>query len=212
MPELDSLRWLADTQIVFILIAAGTLLILVEVASPGGWIPGIAGAILLGIAGMALLNLSFSWVGLGLIGVGLALFLFEFTGGSDYGSFGAAGIISFTIGGLLLFDDRTILGFGVFGGTVAFMCASLVGIWYFARKARNIHSPSRDSQIVGQVGTVRADLDPTGSVQVANELWTAESDSGEPIRSGERVMVTEVDGLTLKVFRDPLSSNPLERS
>ena len=66
--------------------------------------------------------------------------------------------------------------------------------------------------MVGQVGTVRADLDPMGTVQVANELWTAESDSGEPIPSGERVMVTEVDGLTLKVFRDPLSSNPTERS
>ena len=36
--------------------------------------------------------------------------------------------------------------------------------------------------MVGQVGMVRADLDPTGTVQVANELWTAESDSGEPIQ------------------------------
>ena len=125
---------------------------------------------------------------------------------------GARGVISYAIGGLLLFDDRTVLGFVAFGGTVAFMCASLVGLWRFARKAHNIHSASRDSQIVGQVGTVRADLDPTGTVQVANELWTAESDSGEPIQSGERVMVTEIDGLTLKVFRDPLSSNPLERN
>ena len=208
MPELESLSWLSNTQVVFALIAVGTVLLLIEVASPGGWFAGIAGVGLIGLAGLALLSLPFSWVGLGLIAIGLALFLFEFTGGSDYGVFGAAGVISFTIGGLLLFDDRTALGFLAFGATVAFMCACLAGLWHFARKAKSIHSPSKDSQMVGQVGTVRADLNPTGTVQVANELWTAESDSGEPIQSGELVMVTEVEGLTLKVFRDPLSSNP----
>ena len=212
MPELESLGWLSSAEVVFALIAVGAVLLMVEVASPGGWIAGIAGAALLAVAGFALLSLPFSWIGLALIAIGLGLFLFEFTGGSDYGAFGAAGVISFAIGGLLLFDDRTVLGFGAFGGTVVFMCASLFGLWHFARKARNIHSPSRDSQMVGQVGMVRADLNPTGTVQVANELWTAESDSGEPIQSGERVMVTEVEGLVLKVFRDPLSSNPTERS
>ena len=211
MSELGSLPWLADTQVVFVLIAVGTVLVLTEVASPGGWIAGIAGAAMLGIAGLALFSLTFSWVGLALITTGLALFLMEFND-SDKGAFGVAGVICFTIGGLLLFNDRTILGFGIFGATVAFMCASLAGIWYFARKARNITAVSKDSQIIGQVGTVRAGLDPTGTVQVANELWTAESDSGEPIESGERVMVTEVEGLTLKAFRDPLPSNPLERS
>lgn len=212
MPELESLGWLSSAEVVFALIAVGAVLLMVEVASPGGWIAGIAGAALLAVAGLALLSLPFSWIGLALIAIGLGLFLFEFTGGSDYGAFGAAGVISFAIGGLLLFDDRTVLGFGAFGGTVVLMCASLFGLWHFARKARNIHSESRDSQIVGQVGTVRADLNPTGTVQVANELWTAESDSGEPIPSGERVMVTDVEGLVLKVFRDPLSSNSTERS
>ncbi len=212
MPELESLSWLSSAEVVFALIAVGTVLLLVEIASPGGWIAGIAGVALLALAGLALFSLSFSWIGLALIAIGLGLFLFEFTGGSDYGVFGAAGVISFAVGGLLLFENRTAMGFGAFGGTIAFMCASLAGLWYFARKARNMHTPSRDSQMVGQVGTVRADLDPTGTVQVANELWTAESDSGESIESGERVMVTEVEGLTLKVFRDPLSSNPTKRS
>ena len=212
MPELESLSWLSNTQVVFALIAVGTILLLVEVASPGGWIAGVVGMALIAIAGLALVNLPFNWIGLALIAIGLGLFLFEFTGGSDYGLFGAAGVLCFAIGGLILFDDRTAFGFGAFGGTIAFMCASLAGLWYFARKARNMHSPSRDSQIVGQVGTVRADLNPTGTVQVANELWTAESDSGEPIQSGERVMVTDVEGLVLEVFRDPLSANPSERS
>ena len=204
MPELESLSWLSNTEVVFILIAVGFILILVEMSSPGGWIPGIIGVILLGIASLALYSLPFN-------PIGLALFLVEFND-VDKVYFGAAGVVSFAVGGFLLFDDRTVLGFSAFGATVAFMCASLAGLWYFARKARNIHSVSKDSQIVGQVGTVRTDLNPTGSVHVANELWTAESDSGDLIRSGERVMVTEIDGLTLKVFRDPLSSDLTERS
>ena len=44
-------------------------------------------------------------------------------------------------------------------------------------------------------------LSPTGTVHVAGESWTAVSDRGEPIEEGERVVVAEAEGLTLKVFR-----------
>jgi membrane protein implicated in regulation of membrane protease activity len=44
-------------------------------------------------------------------------------------------------------------------------------------------------------------LEPKGTVQVASELWTAESDSGETIEAGESVVIAEVDGITLKVFK-----------
>ena len=207
MPELDSLSWLNNAQVALILISAGLVLILVELATPGGWISGIAGALLLALAGLSLYSMEFSWVGLALISVGFVLFLIEFND-LDKGLFGVVGVICFAIGGFLLFDERTALGLVAFGATVAFMCASLAGLWYFARKAQNIRFLSRDSHIVGQVGAVRADLNPTGTVQVASELWTAESDSGESIPSGERVMVSEVEGLVLKVFRDPLSPKP----
>ena len=80
MPELESLSWLSSAEVVFALIAVGTVLLLVEIASPGGWIAGIAGVALLALAGLALLSLPFSWIGLALIAIGLGLFLFEFTG------------------------------------------------------------------------------------------------------------------------------------
>jgi membrane protein implicated in regulation of membrane protease activity len=38
-------------------------------------------------------------------------------------------------------------------------------------------------------------------VQLASELWTAESDSGDTIQSGEEVVVSDIEGLTLKVVR-----------
>ena len=55
--------------------------------------------------------------------------------------------------------------------------------------------------LVGKVGTATTALDPRGTVQVAGELWSAVSDSGEQIPEGEEVMVLEVEGLTLKVFK-----------
>ena len=75
MPELESLSWLSSAEVVFALIAVGTVLLLVEIASPGGWIAGIAGVALLALAGLALLSLPFSWIGLALITIGLGLFL-----------------------------------------------------------------------------------------------------------------------------------------
>ena len=60
---------------------------------------------------------------------------------------------------------------------------------------------SSTAPIVGQVAVVTATLDPQGSVHAGGEEWTAVSDSGEPIDEGEQVIVSEADGLTLKVFR-----------
>ena len=38
-------------------------------------------------------------------------------------------------------------------------------------------------------------------MQVASELWSAVSDSGQSIEDGAEIMVVDVDGLTLKVFK-----------
>ena len=202
------LRWLADPQLVFIMLAAGGILVLIEWFSPGGWVLGITGAGLLILAFVGMGSLPVNWVGLVLIGAGLALVFIELQA-PGWGGFGAAGGISFVIGGFLLFGDTSVpglpapdvrVGYGVLGVTAGFMALSLAALWYFARKSRDIRVESRSSQLIGQVGVVHTALDPTGTVQVANELWTAESDSGETIQSGENVVVGDVEGVKLKVF------------
>ena len=204
------LKWLANPHLVFVMLAAGGILILIETISPGGWVAGITGAGLLVLAFLGMGSLPVNWVGLVLIGVGLVLFFWELQA-PGWGGFGAAGGVSFVVGGFLLFGDSSIpglpapdvrVGLGVLGGTALFMAASLVGLWYFARKARALPNLPRDAQVVGQTGIVRMALEPKGTVQVASELWTAESDSGEEIESGASVVVAEVDGVTLKVFRE----------
>ena len=52
--------------------------------------------------------------------------------------------------------------------------------------------------MIGEMGTARTDLAPSGKVFVHGELWEAEA--GEPIRVGEKVKVIEVlGGLKIRV-------------
>jgi membrane-bound serine protease (ClpP class) len=51
--------------------------------------------------------------------------------------------------------------------------------------------------LIGLRGEARADLSPTGQVFVRGEYWNAKSD--EPVKKGEKVVVTAVEGLTLTV-------------
>ena len=204
------LQFLANPTLVFILIALGGILILFEILIPGGWVAGILGAGLLILAFLGLGNLPVNWIGLALIGAGLVLFFVELQA-PGWGGFGLAGGISFILGGFLLFGDTSVpglpapdvrVGYGVLGVTAAFMAVSLVGLWHFSRKARNITVVTRESQIVGQVGTVRRILEPRGTVYAAGELWTAESLSGETIEVGESVIVTDMDGVILTVRKE----------
>ena len=68
-------------------------------------------------------------------------------------------------------------------------------------RSRQTVTVSTAETVVGRVGTVTADLAPTGMVQVASELWTAVSDNDEVIRAGERVEVVSLEELTLRVSR-----------
>jgi membrane-bound serine protease (ClpP class) len=63
-------------------------------------------------------------------------------------------------------------------------------------------APIRTGQesLVGRKGTVRSEIAPVGSVQIAGELWTAQLAEGEnPIPAGSRVEVQRVEGVRLYV-------------
>ena len=65
--------WLANPTLVFLLLAAGGVLILVEAISPGGWVAGVSGATLIALAIIGLVSLPVNWIGLILIAAGLGL-------------------------------------------------------------------------------------------------------------------------------------------
>ena len=204
-------RMLANPQIVFILLAAGGILIVIELAAPGGFVAGMIGGTLILGAIVGMFNLPVNWFALGLMLLGLGFFVAEIQT-AGWGGFGVAGAVCFLLGGFLLFGDYVTapgiaapavrVGYWTLAGVAAFFALSVGGLWHFSRKARRIRVPPKSSDIVGQTGIVRSPLIPRGTVQVAGELWTAVSDDGEIIGRNEFIVVSEIRGLTLTVFRE----------
>jgi membrane-bound ClpP family serine protease len=52
--------------------------------------------------------------------------------------------------------------------------------------------------MIGRGGVARSDLNPLGYVFVNGEYWSAEAD-GEEVREGDRVVITAIKGLKLRV-------------
>ena len=202
----------ADPNIAFLLLSIGGFGILIEFFHPGLIVPGVAGVIALALALVALGNLEVSWVGLGLMGLAMVLFFLEMQA-PGIGVFGITGAVSFVLGGFLLFGGFSPpaiptpsyrVSQWVLGAVSGILFGFLLLFLRIVLQARRAESyPTTSESLVGQIGRATTPLNPRGTVQVASELWSAVSDSGEPIPEGEEVIVTNIEGLTLKVFKAP---------
>jgi membrane-bound serine protease (ClpP class) len=73
----------------------------------------------------------------------------------------------------------------------------------FALKAQKRPLSMGQQTLIGAVGLAKGNIDPHGQVQLKSELWSAElADGVESVRSGDKVVVVEVEGLHLKVRKD----------
>ena len=70
-----------------------------------------------------------------------------------------------------------------------------------AHLSRNQDPKDQSSVLVGSIGSVTGELNPTGIVLVGGETWTAVSGDGSVILVGEDVEVQSINGLMLTVFR-----------
>ena len=66
---------------------------------------------------------------------------------------------------------------------------------------RSGEKPTTQQSVVGMTGIAASNLAPSGMVHVNGEDWSAVSDTGETIEKGARILVIDVEGLTLKVFK-----------
>ncbi len=208
----------ARPDIAFLLLTLGGILIVIEMLNPGVIVPGTFGAIALALGLLGVANLPVNWVGVGLIGLAMFLFFLELQS-PGLGIFIVGGAISFILGAFLIFGDfgapslPSAPSFGVSLWLIAVIAALLLGIVFLllravrqARRTPEYHLGG--GSLVGKVGVAATDLNPRGSVQIASELWSAASDTGEKIVKGEEVIVLEMEGLTLKVFK--ASASPLD--
>ena len=201
------LLMLTDPNIVFLLISVGAQALLIELSSPGGWVAGFVGIVALALAFYGLGVLPVNWVGLLFLILAFALFLLEVKA-PTHGALTIAGVGSLIAGGLVLFNSPGTPEFQrvsvplVIGVSLA-TAASFLVIVSFAIRALRVPISMGQESIIGKTGLAYTALNPSGQVQVASELWSAELAEGEaPIEKNERVQVVRTEGLRLIVKKE----------
>ncbi len=201
-PRQQFLATITNPNIAYLLMLLGTLGLIFEFTHPGVGFPGIAGLICLLLALYAFQTLPVSYVAVALLILGLTLLIAEIKIVS-YGLLAIGGVLSLTLGSLMLFespDPSVRVSLQVIVPTVATLAAIILFVAQRALRAQ-AHPVSTGAQgLVGEVGTATTDLRPDGTVFVHGELWSASSP--RPARKGEKVRVVRVEGL--RVIVEPL--------
>lgn len=203
-PVERALMLLTNPNIVFLLLSIGVQAILIEMSSPGGWVAGTIGVISLALVVYSFGILPVNYFGLVFLILAFALFIIDIKA-PTHGALTAAGVGSFIAGALILFNSVRVPGFPTVSvplvvGTGIFLAVSFSVIISFAIKALKAPPVTGRESMVGRTGIVRETLNPTGIIQCAGEAWSAElAEPGEYLPIGTRVIVTEVEGLRLKV-------------
>jgi membrane-bound serine protease (ClpP class) len=192
---------LSDPNIAYLLLMAGILGLYMEFSNPGVIFPGVAGgiAILLALTSFQILPINYG--GLALILLGLALLVGEAFLPS-FGVLGIGGIISLTLGSLLLFDTQgsdLVLDKKIVFTAVGTLSALMVVVGYLVVQAHRRKPTLGVEGLLGETAEVKVRLNPEGKVFVHGEFWNAEGE-GE-IDVGEKVKVAGFDGMMLKVKR-----------
>jgi membrane-bound serine protease (ClpP class) len=188
-----------DPTIAYALILLGIYAIFLEFSHPGLVAPGVAGAVSLLIGMYALHMLPVNYAGLALILLGVGLMVAEaFV--PAYGSLGIGGVAAFIVGSVMLIDTD-VPGYGVpiplILGFAAASVVVLIGVATLALRTRRRPVVSGRELMLGSIGEVLADFDGEGWARVQGETWRVKS--AAPLRAGQSVSVTAIDGLVLKV-------------
>jgi membrane-bound serine protease (ClpP class) len=198
------LLMLTDPNIAFLLLAIGVQAVLIELSSPGGWFAGFLGAVCLTLAIYGLGVLPINWFGLIFMAIAFILFILEIKT-PTYGALTAAGVTSFIVGALVLFNSPgtpqfqrvsvpLVISMGIFLGLISF------GIIMFAIRAQRAPVRIGMESMLGKTGTAITFKQGAGQVQVGSEQWSAEkSPDSDIIRKGDFIEVVEVRGLRLIV-------------
>jgi len=201
-----ALQLASDPTIAYMLLSFGALGIFLELGNPGGFVPGIVGVICLVFGLYALGTLPVNWTGVLLIGISFGLFFIDLFV-TSFGVLLAAGLTCFVLGSYLLIDTNVPGYEGVsrpiiWSSTAVIIVAALL-IGSAALRVLRKKPATGASALIGMVGTVRRELDPTGMVYLNGELWTATATgvaSGQAaLPVGSRVEVTAIHGLRLEV-------------
>ncbi len=195
---------IGNPSIAYILLLLGIYGLIYEFSNPGMGIPGVVGGICLLLALFALQLMPVSYVGLGLILLGIALIVAEVFLPS-FGVLGLGGVVAFVLGSVMLIDTD-LPGYGVSWALIvpisivtAFFSFTVIGM---AIRARSRPIMTGAEELVGAEGETLDDIETEGWARVHSERWQVRSRA--PIARGKKVRVIARHDLILEV--EPINS------
>jgi membrane-bound serine protease (ClpP class) len=193
------LEIISNPNIAYILMILGFYGLYFELSNPGAIFPGVAGAICLVLAFYALHTLPINYAGLLLIVLGISLFIAEaFI--TSHGILGIGGTISMLFGSIMLINSSSpvlqiswaVIIPAVGMSAILFIITMTVAVRVYREKPY-----TGKEGMIGMEAIAKTDIHTDGQVFMRGEYWSAWSD--ESIQKGERVTVTAMEGLKVKV-------------
>jgi membrane-bound serine protease (ClpP class) len=194
----ELLAVITNPAIAYLLLLAGIYGLFFEFMNPGLAFPGVFGGIALLLALFALQMLPVNYVGLALIGLGVALLVTEFFTGVS-GVLGTGGLLAFVAGSVMLIDTDAssyAIPLPLVGAVALVGAAGLLIVGRLAYVARRRPVVSGREYLIGAVG-VMLDFEGDSYASVQGETWKVRG--RRVLRAGERVRVTGIEGLVLEV-------------
>lgn len=199
------IQFVSDPQIAYLLLSAGVAAIFFEVITPGGFILGTVGGVMLVLGSIGLKMLPFNWAGIVLILAGIILMAVDLIAGTS-GLLTLVGLPVFCLGGVFLFrapggellqiSMSFIIGLAVALG----ICFALIAFLVLKGFRRKVSTGSQG--MLGLKVEIISDLSENsfGQVSCHGEIWRAKSEKGV-IFAGSYGIVKAIDGMTLTVSR-----------
>jgi membrane-bound serine protease (ClpP class) len=202
-PLEELLTIITDPNLIFLLISIGTIAIIIEIQSPGGWLAGVVGVTCVGLGMYGAGVLPVNWLGIVFIIMAFVLFVLDIKA-PTHGALTAGAIACLITGAVLLLNQPAIRPFGQLSIPLVVAVALMIGAFFFFVIGKALQAQTRTPTtgregLVGKTGRVTEAIDPVGKVVVWGERWQAVSADEAPIPAQARVEVVKVDEMTLHV-------------
>ena len=196
------LHTVSSPSVAYLLFVIGLALLIFEFFTAGVGVAGVVGAIcvILSCYGLAALPTR----GWAVAAIVVAMFAFAIDVQVGIPRFWTGvGVALFAVGSWLLYRD-------VFGadlrpswitllvGIGGVMLTFIVGMPSMVRTRFATPTVGRE-WMIGEMGTAVADIGPEGVAEVAGGKWRARTNRATPLKSGDRLRVVAIDGVTLEV-------------
>ena len=195
------IQFVSSPEIAYLLLSGGIMAIFFEIITPGGFILGTTGGIMLLLGAIGLKMLPFNWAGLVLIIAGIIIMSIDIIAGT-MGVLTLLGLPVFCLGGIFLFRApggellqislSVIIGIALALG----ICFALVA--YLVIKGIRRRVSTGEQGMKGLTVEVIEGFDDShfGQVMCHGEIWRAKSE-GISFVKGQKGIVKSVEGMTL---------------